>query len=485
MKKTNKVFNNLYHSPTVMTWFSFSAKSLSILVVLPLILTKFSINEISLWFLFGILFSFQIVADLGFGSTFTRLISYAMAGLKSLDDINLKEPVFQEPKVPNLPLMTALNKKMKVIFFFLAGLATIFLGCFSFLFLDTPIEKLETPQHGYYLLTLILGVLFLKIYSRRYASFICGVNEVALLRRWEGFITYLQILSSIVVLLLSENFNFLVINNQLWILVGIVNTYYLQKKVSKDKFQPALDKNVPVILKKEVFRKHVLSPSYKSGVGNLISYGVNSLTFFVLVDFLTEDDLATFLLTSKIVNMISEFTRAPFYANLPFFAKNFPLISREELPSLVQNSINRSIFLATAGLITVSILGEILLEILGGKIDSFNHHLWFLFSLNLLCERTGAMHFQMHSISNNVTWHKANLVYASLFGLITVSTIDLLGLFAIPVAMLISNLLYYTPCALQTTHKFYSYKFYDFNRGVFICLSLLTVCNFIILVTLA
>lgn len=484
MKKTNKVFKNLYHSPTVMTWFSFSAKSLSVLIVLPLILSKFSKNEISLWFLFGILFSFQLVADLGFGSTFTRLISYAMAGLKNLDDINLKEPGSQESKVPNLALITALNKKMGVIFIFLAGITTIFLGCFSFLFLDKPIENLETPQHGYYLLTLILVVLFLKIYSRRYVSFICGLNEVALLRRWEGFITYLQILSSIAVLILSENFIFLVINNQLWVLVGIVNTCYLQKKVSKDRFQSALERSDPLILKKEVFHKHVLSPSYRSGAGNFLSYGVNYLTFFVLIDFLSDDDLAIFLLTSKVASTISEFSRAPFYANLPAFARKFPLIAREELPSLVQNSINRSILLATAGLIIVSLLGEISLKILDGKIDNFNHYLWFLWSLNLLCERTGAMHFQMHSISNNVTWHKANLVYGILFVLITVSSIDFLGLFAIPVAMLISNVCYYTPCALNTTHKFYSYKFYNFNAVALICLSLIAVCNVIILVAL-
>ena len=91
MKKIKRIVNNFFHSPTFMTWFSFSAKSLSILVVLPLILGKFTTTEISLWFLFSILFCFQIIADLGFGSTFTRLISYAMAGLKNLEDIGLEK----------------------------------------------------------------------------------------------------------------------------------------------------------------------------------------------------------------------------------------------------------------------------------------------------------------------------------------------------------------------------------------------------------
>ena len=476
MKKTNTVFNNLYNSPTIMTWFSFSAKSLSILVVLPLILIKFNTNEISLWFLFGILSSIQMVADLGFGSTFTRLISFAMAGLKSLDDINREKPVSQKPKEPNFGLIKALNKKMKVIFLCLGAFATILLGCFSFLFLDKPIENLETPQYGYNLLILILGVLFFKIYSKQYSSYICGVGEVALLRRWEGILTYLQISSSLVVLLLSENFYFLVINNQLWVLIGVLNINHLSKKVTKEKFPLVPDKNAPLVITKEVFGKHVISPSYKSGIGNLTSYSVNSLVHFVLVDYLSEDSLAIFLFTSKIVNLINEFSRVPFYAQLPFFAQQFPVISRQKLSALIQRSINRSIFLATAGLVTVLFLGEIALKMLGGQINSFNHDLWFIFSLNLLCERTGAMHFQMHSVSNNVTWHKANLIYAFFFSLVIVLTIDILGIYAIPMAMLASNLMYYTPCALKTSHNFFSYNFVNFTREVFICIIFLIIC---------
>lgn len=460
-----------------MTWFSFSAKSLSIVVVLPLILSKFTTTEISLWFLFSVLFGFQIIADLGFGPTFTRVISYAMAGLKNLEDIGLEKYNIGSHKSPNWSLIMALNKKMKTIFLFVSVIVVSFLALISFFFLDKPIEKLETPKHGYYLLILILVILFFKIYSRRYISFISGVNEVALLRRWEGIIVYVQILSSIIVLILTENFYYLVINNQFWVLVGIVNTYLLQKRILNRNLSAISNKVVPVFIEKKAYIEHVFNPSWKSGIGTFTSYGLNHFSSFVLVDFLLEDNLIIFLLSFKIINIISEFSRAPFYASLPNFAQKFQLLDTAKLLPLIKKSIDASIFLATLCLLFVLFFGDYLLKVIGSSIDTFDYLLWFLFSLNLLCERIGAMHFQMHSLSNKVVWHKANLIYGLIFVLISIFTIKLLGLYAIPIAMLTGNLLYFTPKALKTTSKYYSYNFYKFNHNIIIVLVFLIISN--------
>lgn len=483
MKKIKRIINKLVNSPTFMTWFSFSAKSLSVLVVLPLILSKFSTTEISLWFLFSILFGFQIIADLGFGSTFTRLISYAMAGLKNLEDIGIEKYNIGSHKSPNWNLIIALNKKMKTIFLFISVIFVFLMALISFFFLDAPIENLENPNHGYYLLILILVVLFFKIYSRRYISFISGTNEVALLRRWEGIIVYFQIISSIIILILTENFYYLVITNQFWVLVGIVNTYLLQKRILNKNLNPILNEIEPVFIEKKGFINHVFNPSWKSGIGTLSSYGLNQFSSLVLVDYLLEDDLVIFLLSLKFINIISEFSRAPFYANLPTFAQKFQLLDTGKLLSVIKKSIDSSIFLTTICLLFVLFLGNYSFKLIGSNVNSIDYLLWFLFSLNLLFERLGAMHFQIHSLSNKVVWHKANLIYGLIFILVSIFTIKLLGLYAIPFAMLAGNLLYYTPIALKTTFKYYSYKFYKFNHNIIICLVVLIILNLIILIS--
>ena len=458
-----------------MTWFSFSAKSLSILVVLPLILTKFSKTEISLWYLFSILFGFQIIADLGFGGTFSRVISYAMAGLKTLDDIGKKPKEVIEKVAPNWGLILALKKKMRFIFFYVAiGFSTL-ITLISLWFLDTPIEKLEDPKLGYSLLALILVVLFFKIYSRGYISLISGLNEVALLRRWEGVIVYFQIISSIFILVLFGNFHLLVINNQLWIVIGIVNTYLLQKRILKKNLRDV--KIDAVEIKKISYFEHVINPSWKSGVGTLSSYGLNQFSSLVLVDFLEEDNLVVYLISFRFITIISEFSRAPFYAKLPFFGQLYQSNSYGNLLKIVKRSIDISICIASICLLLITFFGNFALELIRSRVDNLDYTLWLLLSLNIVLERLGAMHFQLHSLSNKVVWHKANIIYGLIFIAFSMSTINYLDLYSIPCAMLAGNILYYTTKALITSYKEYSYNLIKFNLNIMICIVILVIIN--------
>ena len=217
-----------------MTWFGFSAKSLSLVVVLPLILSKFSENEISLWYLFSILFGFQIIADFGFGSTFTRIISYGMAGLTDLNNINVKNKNEVKANNPNWSFIYAVRKYMNGVYIKISAVFIFIITVISFNFLNTPIERLESPTIGYYLLIFILVVLFFKVNNRKTIAFISGVNEVALLRRWEGIFTYLQIFTSIIILIFSSSFVLLVINNQVWVIIGIIRNIFIERKIIDD-----------------------------------------------------------------------------------------------------------------------------------------------------------------------------------------------------------------------------------------------------------
>ena len=458
-----------------MTWFSFSAKALSMLVVLPLILSTFSKTEISLWFLFNILFGFQIIADLGFGSTFSRVISFAMAGLKNLDDIGNKKTSTDVLISPNWELILGLIKKMDKIFFIISIFFVAIISFLSIWLLDTPIEKLEYPRSGYSLLALILSVLFFKVYSRKYISLISGVNEVALLRRWEGVIVYMQIFSSLVILILTKNFYYLVIINQFWVVIGIINTYLLQKRILKKNLKGR--EIIPVEIDNNSFSKHVFRPALKSGVGTFSSYGLNQFSSIVLVDFLVEDELVIYLISFRFISVISEFSRAPFYAKLPFFGQQYQSNTRENLLKIVKRSIDLSMIIAAICLIFVTVFGNFLLELIHSKVKSLDYTLWFLLSINILLERLGAMHFQLHSLSNKVVWHKANIIYGLIFMAISIATINQLGLYSIPIAMLAGNIIYYTTKALITSFKEYSYNPIKFNSIIIVCLIILTLIN--------
>ncbi|WP_159950345.1 polysaccharide biosynthesis protein [Polaribacter septentrionalilitoris] len=475
-------FKRLYDSPTFMTWFSFSAKSLSILVVLPLILSSFSKSEISLWYLFNILFGFQILADLGFGNTFSRIISYSMVGLDNIDSIGLNKLEQNNLKKPNWDLIVTLKKEMGKIFFIIAIVFISIITLISILFLDEPIERLDNSESGYILLSLILFVLFIKVYSRRYISFITGVNKVALLRRWEGFIIYLQIISSILILITTSNFYYLVINNQVWVLVGVANTYFLQKRILKSHNIYSYNENINLIkIPKKSFINHVFMPAIKSGIGTLSSYGLNQFSSFLLIDFLVEDDLVIYLICFRFISIISEFSRAPFYAKIPYFNQQYHSNTNENLLKIVKVNINTSILLAVICCLLILLFGDFSLELIRSKVKHLDYLLWFLLSLNLIFERLGAMHFQLHSLSNKVVWHKANLIYGVIFITVILLSIKEYGMYSIPIAMLTGNVCYYTFTAIKTTFKEFSYNILRFHYKIILYIIILASINLIFL----
>jgi hypothetical protein len=76
----------LWNSPTLTTWGSFGARSLGLVIVLPLVLKKFTTAEVALWQVFSTLINLQILAETGLGTTFSRLVAYAMGGAIELEN---------------------------------------------------------------------------------------------------------------------------------------------------------------------------------------------------------------------------------------------------------------------------------------------------------------------------------------------------------------------------------------------------------------
>ena len=79
MRKIN-IIHKIWESPTFTTWGSFLSKSLYAVLLLPVITTVLSPEDITIWLLFNILIGLQNLGDLGFGVTFIRVMSYAMGG---------------------------------------------------------------------------------------------------------------------------------------------------------------------------------------------------------------------------------------------------------------------------------------------------------------------------------------------------------------------------------------------------------------------
>ena len=63
-----------------MTWSSYLTRSLSLLLVFPLILTRLDTADIALWYLFSTIIALQAQSDAVCSPTFERVLAYALGG---------------------------------------------------------------------------------------------------------------------------------------------------------------------------------------------------------------------------------------------------------------------------------------------------------------------------------------------------------------------------------------------------------------------
>ena len=144
-----------------MTWGSFFSRSLSLVVVRPLLLTRLSTEEIALWYLFMTIISFQ----------------------------------------------------MLVVFGTLA--------------LAKPISLVQNTFSAWSAWGMILVVSTVTIRGNIYSAYLQGINQIALLRRWEAITSLGAIITSFLVLILGGKLLGLVIAHQGWQLLNILRNRWL------------------------------------------------------------------------------------------------------------------------------------------------------------------------------------------------------------------------------------------------------------------
>ena len=84
------MINRLWHSATFMTWGNLLIHTLGLVLLLPMVLTILPDEEVIVWYLFSSLMALQLIVDMGFLQTFSRLISYGMGGATVRDMVTIR-----------------------------------------------------------------------------------------------------------------------------------------------------------------------------------------------------------------------------------------------------------------------------------------------------------------------------------------------------------------------------------------------------------
>ncbi|WP_121809106.1 polysaccharide biosynthesis protein [Mucilaginibacter kameinonensis] len=456
-QKITEFIKKCWDSPTLNTWLSYSTKALSLFLVLPMLLSRFTAPQVALWYLFSTVISLQGLADMGFKVTFIRMIAYGAGGAKDIENYATSE--VETHGVHNWDLISRIFSVMRVIYKWVTLLFCIILLTLGTWSLVKPISLVSDPLDAWLAWGVIIIISCIKFYGTIYSNYLEGLNKIAIVRRWETITSIGSILTSIAVLFFLKSLLWLVVANQVWILVNLLRDILLCRKIDNGKFIK-LNTNQP--FDKVLFKK-VWAPAWRSGVSGFMSNGLSNITSIIYAQIGNSGSVAAYLLALRIINQIRDISAAPFYSKIPLFAQLRAQNRLDELIKKAQKSMFLSNMIFILGAISFGLAAKFILSAIHSKVIFIDTQLWIVLTIAYFIHRYGAMHIQLYSISNHIISHIADGISGVIFIAVTVALLHKIDLYAIPVGMIAGYLGFYAWYAAMHSYRFMKVSFLKFE----------------------
>jgi O-antigen/teichoic acid export membrane protein len=415
-----------------------------------------------------------MLIDIGFSPTFSRVIAYAMGGA-GVDD--LKSPINKNNGKANWKTIELICTEMRVVYSRLGIIWPMLLFIFGTLALIKPVSHVQNTFSAWSAWVVILLVSTVVIRGNIYSSYLQGINQIALLRRWEAITSLGAIVTSFLVLILGGGLLELVLAHQGWQLLNILRNRWLSDVIEDGRF-----KNFTRGRKNKKVFDAVWPSAWRSGVGHFMTYGLIQASGILYAQVGSASGVASYLLGLRLIQTVSQFSQAPFYSKLPALARLFAENKKDELVALAKGGMGLSYWCYVACFIGLGIAGEPLLKLIGSNADFPTHLLWSLLGLAFFVERYGAMHLQLYSITNHIIWHIANGIAGFIYILVCFITFKTVEVYAFPLGLIAGYLGFYSWYSAIHSYRAFKLSFITFEKST-IFAPLCVIIIYIILVS--
>lgn len=454
----HKTSRRVWDSPTITTWASLLARSLGLLLVTPLALRKFSTEEIAVWYLFLTLIGLQLLVDMGFTPSFSRVLAYAMGGMKKIEDIPAPGSRFESSGAPNWPFIAEIFSTMRTFYSRLAFGAAAALALFGTLALVRPIHQVQHPGQAWAAWVAILAATAVTFRNNLYSAYLQGINQIPVLRRWEAFFSVSSILLATLALALSGSLVLLIVTNQVWAVFGVFWIRRIAKNALSGSFQQSPQARFsPAIL------AAVWPPAWRSGIGVIMSNGMIQASGIIYAQFGPTASVASYLFSLRLMQAVSAFSQAPFYSKLPLLAQLYAAGKNAELLALARRGMALSYWIYVIGVTGIGLFANPLLTQIRAHARLAEPGLWALLSLAFFVERYGAMHIQLYSICNRIIWHIANGVSGAIYVLVSFLLFKQFGAYAFPIGILAGYLGFYAWYSALHSYRSFRMRFLEYE----------------------
>ena len=443
-----------------MTMFSFIVRSGNFLFLLPLLLRLEPSDQSVYWqfqFIYG--FLYILVAELGLN--FIRSLAFVQGGAKEEDLFDLRKRSInnssKEIKDLTHKVIATIHRSGIYAAIFVFFLLLIF-GSLALIF---PISLMDNPRSGWIAWYFFIIISSFVTYAGNYAYYIQGFGEVALYRRWEGFVTLISIIAGIISLLYGYGILGLIVAQHSIFALGIIGRRYLALKV--------LNKN-EIELKTKLYDRKIFliiwSKTWRTTLGVFFHSGIFRLTpiFFAQLNPNTII-MASFGLTFKLMTTIVDFSKAPFYSKLPYLAKEFTLDKKKGL-KLIQKRFFYSLILFVFSVIIVGTFGNKILNLLGSNTQLYSNVFWVIFGLAFFVERYSAMHLNIYTLSNHIIWHRMYFISGLIYIFLIIVLYKIFGELSFPISLLLSELIFSSWYSCRHSLELFNISFIKFESKV-------------------
>ena len=449
-------------------------RSASLVLVIPFVLLRFDPAETALWFLLMLVFGLVPALELGASHTFVRLISFAMGGAKvsQLEDFEtLRQP---DGTKPNIGALNEITVTMRRFYFGLAAFAIVFLATAGSAAMIRTISQLVEPTTGWLAWIVTLVGTSAAVYSKAFISYLLGINQIALMRRWEVFATLGQLFTVLVALAFGADVLLLVIVTHSWAVFLVVRNFFLCRRFGEFGFDQQIrqagDGAVARIAKAKIWR---------SGVGMLVTFGLIRLTGLLQAQFAVGLDLTIYLLGLRLIHAVSLVSTAPFYNKLPKLAQLVTGHRIHDLLHLAERGLRISYWSFAAAFFVVAFGGEYLLPLIGKSAEAFDPRLWRWLGMAFFLERVSFQYLHVYSLTNRIHWHVVNGVWGGIYVVGVALLLKPLGVIAFPVAMILAYLLFHLPINVFLAYRTFDIPFPKFELRTSVGPALLILIYFL------
>lgn len=451
------MFKRVWNSPTLNTWASFFGRTLGAVLVLPLVLKKFSVEDFNIWSLFSTLLGLQLLVDMGFCVTFVRAIAVTLAGAESPDAFRRNATV-AKGNGPNWDLLSRVIGSMRFIYQRLALLYVLMMAVVGSAALARPIGLSPQPGSAWAAWGIVVVSGYISLRSNYFGVLLQGLNEIALVRRWETITSVASVLTGFLVLMLGGDLLVLVAATQTWSIVAALRNRWLCQKVANGRYAI-----IPKARRDPEMFTRLWPSTWRSGVGVLMSFGLIQATGLINAQFATATDSASYMLCLRLIQLISSFSQAPFYSKMPVLPRLRAEGNIKALLEVAGNGMRKSLWTYSIGFAVAGLIGPLIFAQIRSNVEFPKSIFWVILGAMFFVERYAAMHLNLYSTTNHIITHIANGVTGILVIISTLAFLPVLGLLALPTGLLIGYLGFYSWYPVRYAYREFGMSFLRFE----------------------